>query len=307
MNAILAGFTAESSVAVKVLHAGDTGTMVAKAVLTAGNPEGDVMFGVDNTFLSKAVDARIFDPYMASGLGTVPRALKDLVPGGEATPVDYGDVCINVDSAWFSEHQLDPPGDLDALTDPAYKDLVVVENPASSSPGLAFLLATIVRYGEDGWVDYWQRLRTNGVEVVDTWEDAYYGSFSGGGEGAKPIVVSYASSPPAEVVFADPPIEKPTTASVDSTCFRQVEFAAVLRGTDHTTEARQLVDFLLTERFQSELPLNLFVYPANADVALPKVFIDNTSVPADPATMDPATIAANREAWLETWTDTVVR
>jgi thiamine transport system substrate-binding protein len=281
--------------------------MVQKAVLTAGNPEGDVMFGVDNTFLSEVVDAKVFDAYTANGLDDIPQDLTALVPAGEATPIDVGDVCINVDSAWFEEKKMAPPADLDALADPTYKDLLVVENPASSSPGLAFLLATIVEYGDDGWVDYWKRLRDNGVEVVDTWTDAYYGSFSGGGDGTKPIVVSYASSPPAEVVFADPPIDKATTASVDSTCFRQVEFAGVLRGTEHTAEAQQLVDFMVSSTFQTELPLNLFVYPANDAVDLPEVFTANATVPAAPATMEPAKIAANRQAWLDTWTDTVLR
>jgi thiamine transport system substrate-binding protein len=307
LDTVLAEFTADTGVAVKVVLAGDTGTMVQKAVLTAGKPEGDVMFGVDNTFLSKVVDAKVFDPYSAKGLGDIPEELTALVPDGEATPVDVGDVCINVDKAWFDEHDLAPPADLDALADPAYKDLLVVEDPSASSPGLAFLLATIVAYGDDGWVAYWERLRANGVQVVDSWTDAYYGAFSGGGDGTKPIVVSYASSPPAEVVFADPPIEEATTASVDSTCFRQVEFAGVLRGTAHTDEARQLVDFLVSSRFQSELPLNLFVYPANSTVELPKVFTDNTSLPASPATMDPATIGANRQAWLDSWTDAVLR
>ncbi len=307
LDKVLADFTASTGAKVEVLKAGDTGTMVSKAVLTAGNPEGDVMFGVDNTFLSKAVDGKVFDPYTANGVDDVPAALTDLIPRGEATPIDYGDVCINVDAKWFTAHELQPPASLDALADPAYKGLLVVENPASSSPGLAFLLATIVKYGENGWVDYWKRLKDNGVDVVDTWDDAYYGTFTGGGKGDKPIVVSYASSPPAEVVFADPPIDKATTASVEETCFRQVEFAGVFRGTKHAEAARQLVDFLLSARFQQELPLNLFVFPANSTVSLPKVFTDNTKVPAHPATMDPATIAANRETWLEQWTDAVLR
>jgi len=307
LDEVLAEFTTQTGIDVKVVKAGDTGTMVQKAVLTAGNPEGDVMFGVDNTFLSEVVAGKVFDPYTAPGVADLPKELTSLVPGGEATPIDVGDVCINVDSAWFDEHELAPPADLDALADPAYKDLLVVENPASSSPGLAFLLATIVKYGDDGWVDYWTRLRANGVQVVDTWTDAYYGAFSGGGDGTKPIVVSYASSPPAEVVFADPPIDKATTASVDSTCFRQVEFAGVLRGTSRAAEARRLVDFMLTSSFQSALPLNLFVYPADSRIALPEVFTANATVPAAPATMDPATIGANRQTWLDTWTDTVLR
>jgi thiamine transport system substrate-binding protein len=306
IDKVFADFTAQTGYGVKFLKAGDTGTMVNKAVLSSGNPEGDVMFGVDNTFLSAAVDAKVYDAYEAKGLEDVPTVFTSLVPNGEATPIDFGDVCINVDTKWFAEHELDPPADLDALAEPAYKDLLVVENPASSSPGLAFLLATIVKYGDAGWVDYWKKLKENGVDVVDTWDDAYDSKFSGTG-GDKPIVVSYASSPPAEVVFADPPIDKATTASVDSTCFRQVEFAGVLRGTKHPEAARQLVDFLVSERFQKELPLNLFVYPVDTKVELPKVFTDNTKVPAHPATMDPVTIAKNRAAWLQTWTDTVVR
>jgi thiamine transport system substrate-binding protein len=307
LDTVLAEFTAETGTAVEVLRAGDTGTMVTKAVLTAGNPEGDVMFGVDNTFLSRILDADVFVPHDATGLDAVPASLRELTPNGEATPIDFGDVCINYDATWFTEHDLDPPADFEALADPAYADLLVVQNPASSSPGLAFLLGTIAAYGEDGWVEYWTRLRDNGVEVVDSWEDAYYGAFSGASDGDRPLVVSYGTSPPAEVVFADPPIDEPTTGVVDTTCFRQIEFAGVLRGTDHPEEAGALIDFLLGETFQAELPLNLFVYPANADVALPEVFTANVTAPDDPASLDPATITANREAWLETWTDIVLR
>ena len=307
LDDVVAEFTAATGIEVAMLRAGDTGTMVSKAVLSAGNPEGDVMFGVDNTFLSRVVDADVFEPYEAAGLDAVPAELRALTPDGEATPIDFGDVCINYDKAWFEEHDLTPPADLTALTDPAYADLLVVENPASSSPGLAFVLATIAEFGEDGWVDYWAQLRDNGVQVVDSWEDAYYGAFSGASDGDRPLVVSYGTSPPAEVVFADPPIDEATTAVVDTTCFRQIEYAGVLRGTEHADAAGQLIDFLLAERFQAELPLNLFVYPANADVALPEVFTANATLPAEPKTLDPEAITANREAWLETWTDTVVR
>jgi thiamine transport system substrate-binding protein len=307
LNEALATFTEDTGIAVEVLRAGDTGTMVSKAVLAAGNPEGDVMFGIDNTFLSRAVDAEVFEPYEAEGLDAVPYELRALVPDGEATPIDFGDVCINYDIAWFEENALDPPADLEALADPAYRDLLVVQNPATSSPGLAFLMATIAEYGEDGWTDYWTRLRDNGVEVADDWEPAYYERFSGASDGPKPLVVSYGTSPPAEVLFADPPIDAPPTAVVDTTCFRQVEFAGVLRGTDAEDEARRLVDFLLSETFQAELPLNLFVYPANADVALPAEFTDHATVPSDPATLDPATITANREAWIDQWTNLVLR
>ena len=307
LNDALAAFTEDTGIAVELLAAGDTGTMVSKAVLTAGNPEGDVMFGIDNTFLSRVVDEDVIEPYEADGLDAVPAELRELVPEGEATPVDFGDVCVNYDAAWFSENGLEPPADLAALTDPAYRDLLVVENPATSSPGLAFLMATVAEFGDDGWIDYWAALRGNGVEVVDGWEQAYYERFSGASDGDRPLVASYGTSPPAQVVFADPPIDEPTTGVVESTCFRQVEFAAVLRGTDAPDEARELIDFLLSPAFQEQVALNLFVYPTNADVTLPEVMTDFAVVPSEPLTLDPATIDANREAWIDEWTDAVLR
>jgi len=291
LNDALAEFTETTGIGVKIVIGGDAGTMVTKAVLTSGNPEGDVMWGVDNTLLSAATDGDVFD--------------------GDPTEVDRGNVCVNYDIAWFADAGIEPPQSLDDLLEPDYADLLVVENPATSSPGLAFMLATIAHAGEDGWHDYWEALRDNGVEVVDSWTSAYYDRFSGASGGAfggdKPLVVSYASSPPAEVVFADPPVDVPPTGVSTGTCFAQTEYAGVLRGTDHEDEAQQLVEFLASERFQQELPLTLFVDPANPDVVLPDVYQQFTAVPDDPFSLDPAVIAANREQWQDEWTGIVLR
>jgi thiamine transport system substrate-binding protein len=283
----LAEFTAATNITVAIVNAGDTGTMVTKAALTAGNPEGDVMWGVDNTFLSAAVNGRVFD--------------------GEPIPVDTGDVCVNYDLAYFADHQLAPPVTLDDLLKPEYRDLLVVENPGTSSPGLAFLLATIAHRGEGGWQDYWRALRANGVAVVDTWDIAYYERFSGSGGGDRPMVVSYASSPPAEVVLSDPPRAEAATGVAAETCFHQVEYAGVLRGTTHPDAARRLVEFLVGERFQRELPLTLFVSPVNPAVTLPDVFTRFGVTPANPFTLDPALIEANRATWQDQWTEVVLR
>ena len=308
LNAALDSFTEQTGIGVTIVQAGDAGTMVSKAVLTAGNPEGDVMWGVDNTLLSRAIDGEVFEPYTSTELGAIDPALTALVPGGEVTPVDFGDVCINYDIAWFADKGLTPPTTLDDLIDPAYRDLLVTQNPAASSTGLAFMLATIAQYGADGWQAYWAALRDNGVQVVDSWDSAYYEQFSGSsGKGPRPLVVSYASSPPAEVIYADPPRTDAPTASMDASCFRQVEFAGVLRGTAHEAEAQQLVDFLAGAEFQQEVALNLFVWPARTDVAPPAEFTTYATVVADPLTVAPADIAANREAWVDAWTDTVLR
>ena len=314
LNDALDEFTKSTGIAVKIVIAGDAGTMVTKAKLTAGNPEGDVMWGVDNTFLSAALDGKVFDKYEPNDSKAVATDLMALVPGHELTPVDFSDVCVNYDIAWFTSHNVLPPRNLADLIDPKYKDLLVVENPSTSSPGLAFLMATIadsrrLGEGDNGWRDYWKSLRANGVEVVDGWTTAYDDEFSGaaGSTGSRPLVVSYGSSPPAEVIFADPPRTDAPTAVVESTCFRQIEFAGVLRGTAHQTEARKLVDFLISARFQNELPLNLFVYPARTDATLPTEFTKFAVVAAHPFTIDPVDIAANRQQWQDEWTTIVLR
>ncbi len=302
-------FTASTGIKVTVVTAGDAGTMLTKARLTAGNPEGDVMWGIDSTQLSAALEGNVFTEYEPDEWDAIATNLTALVPDHQLTPVNFGDVCVNYDKAWFESHDLTPPAGLDDLIDPRYKDLLVVQNPSTSSPGLAFLMATIAHSGFDGWQAYWKSLRANGVEVVDGWESAYYEEFSGaaGSNGQRPLVVSYGSSPPAEVIFADPPRTDAPTAVVESTCFRQVEFTGVLRGTKHETEARELVDFLISARFQGELPLSQFVYPARKGVALPDEFTKFTVVPSTTLSLDAATIAADRQQWQDEWTNIVLR
>lgn len=304
INERLAAFGDETGIDVEILIAGDTGTMLSKAELTAGNPEGDVMWGIDNTFLSRAVDAGIFEPYVAEGLDAIPAEFADLVPNGEATPVDFGDVCVNFDIGALEDLGVDPPETLADLADPAYRDMLVVENPATSSPGLAFLLATIDEY-QDGWPDYWQQLVDNGVEVVDGWTQAYYERFSYAG-GDRPLVVSYGSSPPFEVLFAETELDAAPTGVVESTCLRQIEFAGVLAGTDAPDEARMLIDFLIGEDFQAALPLDVFVFPVNENVELDAAFTDYAVIPDDSRRVEPAVVDENRSAWIDQWTDLVI-
>jgi thiamine transport system substrate-binding protein len=301
-------FEAAEGVDVQLLPAGDAGSMVNQAILTADRPLADVLFGVDNTFLSRALAADIFEPYVSPALEAVPAELR-LDPQGRVTPMDFGDVCLNLDRAAFEAEGLAWPEALEDLADPALVGRLVVQNPATSSPGLAFLLATVAYFGEDGWADYWRALRENEVAVSNGWEEAYYGQFSGGaGEGERPIVVSYASSPAAEVLYGpDPEAAVSPTVALETGCFRQVEFAGILRGTEQPELAGALIDHLLSPEVQAEFPLAMFVYPARADVALPDAFVQHALQPAAPLSLDPAVIDANREAWISEWTDIVLR
>ena len=299
----LEAFTADTGIAVEHLASGDAGALVAQACLTAGEPLGDVLFGIDNTFLQRGLDCDMFEPYESPGLADVADHFE-LDAEHRVTPIDFGDVCLNY---WVDafDGSPPPPDSLDDLTDPAYADMLVVQSPETSSPGLAFLLATIARYG-DGWEDYWAALRDNGVAVTAGWEDAYYGEFTAGG-GDRPIVVSYASSPPAEVIYADPPVDEPPTGVVTASCYRQIEFAGVLAGADNPGGARALIDFMLTPTFQEDVPLNMFVFPVNSEAALPPEFVEHAQIAEDPFILDPAEVEAQRNAWTDRWVEIVLR
>ncbi len=305
---LLAEFEAESGIRVEVFKGGDGGEVINKSILARDAPLADILFGVDNTFLSRALDNDIFLPYQSSLLAEVSDELE-LDPEFRVTPIDFGDICLNYDVAWFEQSGLTPPDDLTDLVDPQSAGLAVVQNAATSTPGLGFLLVTIDAFGEDGYLDYWRQLVANDVLVVDGWEQAYYSHFTAASEGDRPIVVSYASSPVAEVYFAEEPPERAPTASVvsDGTCFRQIEFAGILRGTDVEEEARQVIDFMLDRGFQEDIPLKMFVFPVNQSAELPEVFQEYGQVAAAPAQMDPERIAANREAWIQAWTEAVLR
>ncbi|UGY93849.1 thiamine ABC transporter substrate-binding protein [Streptomyces gobiensis] len=307
---VLKEFTKETGYQVKVLRGGDAGSAVNQAILSKGNPRGDVFFGVDNTMLSRALDAELFTPYEAKGLAKVPEEFQLDAAKHRVTPIDTGDVCVNYDRKYFADKKLDPPQTLDDLIKPAYKNLLVTENAATSSPGLAFLLATVGRYGEDGWQDYWKKLKANGVDMVDGWEQAYDDRFTGSAGGKKngdrPLVVSYATSPPAEVFYGGGknPEQAPTGVST-GTCFQQIEFAGLLDGAKNDKGGKELLDFLLSKAFQEDMPLKMFVNPVRDDAQLPEVFTKYGERIADPHNVAPERIAQHREQWVKQWSSLV--
>jgi thiamine transport system substrate-binding protein len=304
-DGVLDAFTKQSGIKVTVAKGKDAGVMVNEAVLTKGKPVGDVLWGTDNTLLSRAVKEKIFVPYKSPELGTLNPAAVALVPGNEATPVDLGDVCINTDTAYFAGKNLAVPSSLDDLADPKYKDLFVVPSAATSSPGLAFMLATVAKYGPDKYVDYWKKLRANGVKIVDGWTTAYTVDFSGSsGKGSRPIVVSYGSSPPSEV--SDPAATTSPTAVMESSCFRQVEFVGILAGTKHRLAAQKLIDFLLTDAFQADMPGQMYVFPARTETKVPDAWAKFAVLPKTPLVVAPADIATNRDKWIKQWNDAVL-
>lgn len=306
---VVTAFETEHNVDVQFLSSGDTGEALNKAILSAGNPLADVFYGVDNTFLSRALEADLFEPYNPPLLAEIPDTFE-LDAGPRALPVDYGDVCLNYDRAYFEQQGLEPPGNLEDLLKAEMRGLLVVENPATSSPGLAFLLATIGHFGEERYLEFWRGLRENDVLVVNDWESAYYTEFSGSsGRGPRPIVVSYGSSPPFEVIFASEPLDEPPTAAVvsDGSCFRQIEFVGILKGTHNRQLAEAWVDYMLSTTFQEDMPLQMYVFPVNPNARLDAMFVRYLAIPEHPAYVSPEDIAAHREEWIQAWTETVLQ
>ena len=309
---VLKEFEQQEKVQVQVLKSGDAGSALNKAILSKSSPLADVFFGVDNTFLSRALKADIFDTYAAPALAGIPDRFK-LDPANTLLPVDYGYVNINYDKDFLSKNQLPLPSKLEDLTKPEWKGKLVVENPATSSPGLAFMLATIAQFGSSSsytWLDYWKDLRKNDVLVSDSWNDAYYTHFSGSsGKGPRPLVVSYATSPAAELVFSEtkPAPTEPPTGNLLAGSFLQVEFVGILKGTKQRALAERLIDFMLSKRFQEDVPLQMFVYPVLSDATQPDVFKKFAQVPDQPLGLPPEQIDQNREQWLDAWTKAVLR
>jgi len=305
---VVADFQEKFHAKMVIFKSGDAGEALNKAILSKNNPLADIFYGVDNTFLGRALEANMFEPFSPSGLDDVDQSLK-LDPQNRLVPVSFGDVCLNYDIKWFKENNKQPPSMLEDLILPAFYGLTIVENPATSSPGLAFLLTTISRFGQDGYIDYWQQLKANKVLVTNGWKEAYWGKFSAASQGDRPIVVSYASSPAAEVFYSEDKLTQAPTGVVveNGSAFRQIEFAGILKGTPNLELAQKTMNFLLSKKFQEDIPLQMFVFPASKKAQLPEVFVKHAKITTDPAGLSPQLIDANRDLWLRQWTEKILQ
>lgn len=296
-------FEKETGAKLEIRAGGDAGKLTTSLALNRENPIGDVAFGVDNTFASRAVEEGVFATYDAQ----LPPGADQLELDGDAAdrlaPVDQASVCVNVDTKWFDEKGIEPPAGLDDLTDPKYEDLMVAPGASTSSPGLAFLLATIGEY-DGGWQDYWADLVKNGIDLTEGWTDAYYGGFTGGGSGDRPIVVSYDTSPAFTI---DKATGESTTEALLDTCFRQVEYAGVLENAKNPAGAQAVVDWLLSPEVQAALPDSLYVFPVDDSVELPGDWAKFAEKPTEPIEVSADDIAENRKEWLTEWTEIVSR
>jgi thiamine transport system substrate-binding protein len=273
----IAEFEAQSGYKLEILRAGDAGSVTNRLVLTKNAPIGDVVFGIDNSFRGLAEENELIE--------------------GSLSEISYSDVCFNYDRIWFEENQVEPPATWRELVLPKYRELTVVSNPLTSSPGMGFLTTTVAAFGEEGFENFWRQLKDNGVRVAVGWEEAYFTEFSGSsGNGNYPIVLSYSSSPAAEIRENG----KSQTVALLDECFRQIEFVGILAGAKNPTGAKALIEFLLGEPFQSTMPGLMYVYPVNSEATVPEEW--SKYGPSANSTIGEALdIQSNRSSWQDKW------
>ncbi len=305
---VLDAFTEDTGINLRFIQGGDAGETTNKAILTRRRPLADLFFGIDNSLIARATDKDIFEPYASQALASVAESLQ-FDADNNVTPVDVGYVNFNLDKVWFEENSIALPSNLDELATEAYKGLTVIQNPTSSSPGLAFMLTTIDNYGDE-WLTYWQALRDNDLFVTDGWTDAYYSSFTRYG-GDRPVVLSYASSPAAEVIFSEEALDEAPTVNLfcDKCAYEQIEAVGILKGSENIEAAQQFIDYMLSVAFQEDIPMNMFVYPVNSEASLPSEFEAYSQVPEANviASLESSYIEANLETWLDQWTQVVLQ
>ncbi|UBV43295.1 thiamine ABC transporter substrate-binding protein [Deinococcus taeanensis] len=306
---LIATFEAQNKVRVRFIKGGDAGELLNRLILTRRAPIADVVYGLDNSLLPRAAQAGILQAYRSPALSRVPAALQ-LDDAGLLNTVDYGFVALNYDRAWFEKSGVPLPKSLDDLKTPTYAKLTVVQSPATSSPGLAFLLATVNHYGEAGAWQWWRDARAGGMKVTRGWSDAYYKDFTRNG-GKYPIVLSYASSPAAEVFYADGftpdklPAQAPTgNLFLPGSTFTQLEGVGILKGTRQGALARKFVDFMLSGPVQADIPTRMWIYPAVKGTPLNPVF---TFAQEPQGTAVKADLTRNPQRLVDAWITQVLR
>jgi thiamine transport system substrate-binding protein len=312
---LLAQFEKDAGVKLQIVKAGDAGEMVNKLILTKAQPIADVVYGVDNTLLPRALSVQVLEPY--SGPAAQRAAAASMVDGSDKSaaangvvPVDYGYVTLNIDKAWFAKSGLALPTSLADLAQPAYARLLVVENPATSSPGQAFVFATIAGLGEAAAFDWWAKMRANGVKVAKGWTEAYYTEFSRNG-GTRPIVVSYASSPAAEVFYAKEKLAESPTANLflKGGVFRQVEGVALVKGGNPAARqaAGAFIEFLRSAPAQAALQTTMWMFPAETGAVRVEVIQKHASEPTAYDNPTSAQMEQQAKGWVQRWTQVVLK
>ena len=287
-------FEEEYGVKVNLISAGDSGQVLQKAILEKDNPKADILIGIDNNLLAKALEESIFSPYKPENISKVQKKLL-FDPEYNVIPFDYGFFSIIYDSQKIK----DPPASLEDLLQPKYKKSLIMMDPRTSSPGLGFLLWTIAEYG-DNFTDYWTKLKESILTVTDGW-DTGYGLFT---SGEAPMVLSYTTSPAYHVEYEN--TTRYRAAVFPEGHYMQIEGLGIVKNAPNRKMAEKFVEFALSKEFQNAIPLTNWMYPASDEVNLPDSF-DYAPVPEKKLLLPSNEIRENVDKWLTQWTDSVTK
>lgn len=287
----IAAFEKETGYDLVTTAPGDAGVVTSQLQMEGGASGVDGVFGIENYSALAISETDALADFTPQNL---PESASDYVISPKLTPIDRGQVCINVDHDWFKENGKTEPTGFEDLAKPEYAELLTLTNPTTSSPGLAFAVASINALGEDQWQSYWTDLIKGGAKVNESWSDAYFTDFSGAeGAGEYPLVLSYSSSPAAT---------ERSTGVIESTCTEQVEYAGVLKNAANPEGAQAFIEFMLEDEFQQGLPEAMYMYPINDAIELPEDWAAKATLVDAPVEVDLEQLKAKRETWLKEWT-----
>jgi thiamine transport system substrate-binding protein len=288
-------FEESNNCTITLIGTGDAGQVLNRLILEKDNPQADIIVGIDNNYLAKALQHDVLVPYKPANINVVPDDLI-LDPTFHLTPFEYGFIAFVYDSEKIPE----PPTSLQALTDAEWEEKIILEDPRTSSPGAALLLWTIAAFGEEGYLKYWEQLKPSILTVTKGWDTAY-GMFT---TGEAPIVLSYATDPAYHME-----VDQSTRYQVAPTTegfYRQIEGMGIVKGAKHPELAQKFLEWMLTEEFQQEIPLTQWVFPVNPNVELPKSF--DYAAKADKfLSIEPERIEQHYDEWLKAWTEVMTQ
>lgn len=297
-QAIKDGFEAlYPDVEVVFLAPGSAGETLARVIaeLNAGGTDADVLVGISDTQLPRAIDHGVFmklDRSLLPNLAKVPAHL-DFDDTGHVVPFDHGYVTIIYDSRVLGEADL--PQTLEDLTDPRFRGKLIAMDPRTSSVGHAFLMWTIAEYGDPGYLEFWERLLPSLLTITGGWSAAY----SQYEAGEAPMMVSYSTDTAAGIYYAGSDHSRILTPKGQA--YQQIEAAGIVAGTDVPELAHRFLDYLLSEEVQSLIPTNNWMFPVNAQTPLPDFFAEYAVIPENPVRLDPRLIEENEQRWLREW------
>ncbi len=312
---MLSTFTNQTGFEIELVKADDAGGILEQLLQTQDAPQVDLAIGLDNTYLQTALDAELLQEHSTDVSGLSSAALEPY-NGPFAVPFDRGDVCLNYDESRVDGENLSVPTSLWDLTEPEWDGLAAFPSPLTSSPGRAFMTATVDYFENDDngttdAFDWWEAMAENGAIFTSGWTEAYEIHYSGGyGEwveghiGDAAMTVSYCHSPGVEAYYSSN-WTKSTSLTLPRATFHQVEYAAVVAGASEIDGANAFLAYLLSEDVNRNMPENNLMQSVLVDATWPETdgYAHHTDTPELNAEITTQRIGQDMDGWLSSWQD----